>query len=51
MRLVLTEFASRFYDLAWGHVTAERPRGIIAGAYESGFLELWNAGDLIDGSG
>lgn len=42
---------SRFYDIAWSRVSNERPRGIIAGALESGALDLWNADVLLDGSG
>ncbi|EWC47585.1 hypothetical protein DRE_03205 [Drechslerella stenobrocha 248] len=34
---------SRFYDIAWGK------RGIIAGALESGALNLWNANSLLRG--
>ncbi|KAI5776594.1 hypothetical protein EDC01DRAFT_681602 [Geopyxis carbonaria] len=39
---------SKFYDIAWGRVTTERPRGIIAGALENGSLDLWSADALID---
>lgn len=38
----------RFYDIAWGRVTTERPRGIIAGALENGSLDLWSADALAE---
>lgn len=44
----LTEY--RFYDIAWGRVSADRPRGIIAGALENGSLDLWSADALISNS-
>ncbi|KAF8460267.1 hypothetical protein BDZ91DRAFT_739452 [Kalaharituber pfeilii] len=44
-----TEF--RFYDIAWGRVSNDKPKGIIAGALESGTLNLWSADALLDGSG
>lgn len=37
---------SRFYDIAWGQPTADRPNGIIAGALENGSLDLWDAQKL-----
>lgn len=43
-------FSIRFYDIAWGGVTPEHPRGVIAGALESGALELWDAESLINGN-
>ncbi|PWW77544.1 hypothetical protein C7212DRAFT_277515 [Tuber magnatum] len=33
---------SRFYDIAWGKVSNDKPRGIIAGALENGSLDLWS---------
>jgi len=41
---------SRFYDIAWGRTSNDRPKGIIAGALESGALDLWSADALLDGS-
>lgn len=47
-----TDYADqRFYDIAWGGVTKERPRGIIAGGLENGSLDLWDAEALINNSG
>ena len=40
----------RFYDIAWGPPDEDHPRGIIAGAYENGTLELWDAEKLISGT-
>src|SRR5215469_6449914 len=37
---------SRFYDIAWGQPNNDRPLGIIAGALESGSLDLWDAEKL-----
>ncbi|RPA87007.1 hypothetical protein BJ508DRAFT_410594 [Ascobolus immersus RN42] len=42
---------SRFYDIAWGGISNDRPKGIIAGGMESGSLNLWSADTLLDGSG
>lgn len=36
----------RFYDIAWGPADSDYPKGIIAGALESGSLELWDAAKL-----
>lgn len=44
----LTEY--RFYDIAWGRVSADKHRGIIAGALENGSLDLWSADALISNS-
>ncbi|KAI5852668.1 hypothetical protein DFP73DRAFT_533578 [Morchella snyderi] len=41
---------SKFYDIAWGRVSTERPRGIIAGALENGSLDLWSADALLSHS-
>lgn len=41
---------SKFYDIAWGGVSIERPRGIIAGALENGSLDLWSADALLNHS-
>ncbi|KAI8637267.1 hypothetical protein BD408DRAFT_406578 [Parasitella parasitica] len=40
--------SSRFNTLAWGHVTAEKPHGIIAGGMENGELELFDASAILD---
>ncbi|KAG0638887.1 hypothetical protein HOY80DRAFT_122186 [Tuber brumale] len=42
---------SRFYDIAWGKVSNDKPRGIIAGALENGSLDLWGADALLSNSG
>ncbi|KAK8174281.1 hypothetical protein IWX90DRAFT_381126 [Phyllosticta citrichinensis] len=41
---------SRFHDIAWGLPSDDRPRGVIAGALESGSLDLWDADKLLKGS-
>ncbi|KAG9249044.1 hypothetical protein BJ878DRAFT_563603 [Calycina marina] len=40
---------SRFHDIAWAPASADHPRGIIAGALENGFLDLWDAEKLLNG--
>lgn len=40
----------RFYDIAWGPPDSDHPRGVIAGALESGSLDLWDAEKLIAGA-
>ncbi|KAI9775804.1 MAG: protein transport protein S31 [Geoglossum umbratile] len=42
---------SRFHDIAWGRITGDHRRGIIAGALESGSLDLWDADALLTGEG
>ncbi|KAL6855154.1 protein transport protein S31 [Amphichorda felina] len=41
---------SRFYDIAWGPPDSDHPRGIIAGALESGSLDIWDAEKLLSGA-
>ena len=36
----------RFYDLAWSPPNNDHPDGIIAGALETGSLDLWDAAKL-----
>ncbi|QRV81661.1 transporter protein Sec31 [Ceratobasidium sp. AG-Ba] len=38
--------SARFNRLAWGHVHADRPEGVIAAGLESGHLELWDAAQI-----
>ncbi|CEP11671.1 hypothetical protein [Parasitella parasitica] len=40
---------SRFNTMVWGHATAEKPHGIIAGGMENGELELYDASAILDG--
>ncbi|KAH0565949.1 hypothetical protein GP486_000641, partial [Trichoglossum hirsutum] len=40
---------SRFHDIAWGRITGDHRRGIIAGALENGSLDLWDADALLTG--
>ncbi|KAL7773713.1 hypothetical protein CFE70_003680 [Pyrenophora teres f. teres 0-1] len=42
---------SRFNDIAWSQPTEQYPRGIIAGALDSGALVLWDAEKLRAGEG
>ncbi|KAI9716996.1 MAG: protein transport protein S31 [Chrysothrix sp. TS-e1954] len=41
---------SRFYDIAWSQPTEDHPDGVIAGALESGALDLWDASKLLQSS-
>ena len=41
---------ARFYDIAWGRTSNDKPRGIIAGALENGSLDLWSADALLEKS-
>ncbi|KAF2847697.1 hypothetical protein T440DRAFT_491697 [Plenodomus tracheiphilus IPT5] len=42
---------SRFNDIAWSQPSEQHPRGIIAGALDSGVLVLWDADKLRSGAG
>ncbi|KAF1360016.1 WD40 repeat-like protein [Lizonia empirigonia] len=42
---------SRFNDIAWSQPSEQYPRGIIAGALDSGTLVLWDAEKLRTGAG
>ncbi|KAF1835765.1 WD40 repeat-like protein [Decorospora gaudefroyi] len=42
---------SRFNDIAWSQPSEQYPRGIIAGALDSGALVLWDAEKLQNGEG
>ncbi|KAJ4335473.1 protein transport protein S31 [Didymella glomerata] len=42
---------SRFNDIAWSQPSEQYPRGIIAGALDSGALVLWDAEKLRTGAG
>ncbi|KAI7870467.1 hypothetical protein BDF14DRAFT_97344 [Spinellus fusiger] len=44
----LSRRLSRFNTLAWGHMTAEKPSGIIVGGMESGELELWDPSAILN---
>jgi protein transport protein SEC31 len=37
----------RFYSLAWGYVTPERPKGVIAGAMDDGHLNIWDVNAIL----
>jgi len=41
----------RFNDIAWSQPSEQYPRGIIAGALDSGALILWDAEKLRAGEG
>ncbi|KAF2658388.1 hypothetical protein K491DRAFT_776374 [Lophiostoma macrostomum CBS 122681] len=41
---------SRFNDIAWGQPSEQHPKGIIAGALDSGALVLWDAEKLRTGA-
>jgi protein transport protein SEC31 len=47
---VLTILFRRFHDLAWSLPNDDHPRGVIAGALESGALDLWDAAKLLAGA-
>ena len=40
----------RFYDIAWGPPSEGYPKGVVAGAFENGSLEVWDAEKLIAGA-
>lgn len=40
---------ARFYDIAWGAVSDSNPQGLIAGALESGELQLWKPQSVLAG--
>jgi protein transport protein SEC31 len=40
---------ARFNDIAWSLPSEQHPRGIIAGALDSGALVLWDAEKLLKG--
>ncbi len=42
---------SRFHDIAWGKGSDDHPHGMIAGALESGSLDLWDAEKLLSKNG
>ncbi|ODQ66157.1 hypothetical protein NADFUDRAFT_83005 [Nadsonia fulvescens var. elongata DSM 6958] len=41
---------NRFYDIAWGGVSAAKPQGVIAGALEDGTVQLWDPKSILSGS-
>jgi protein transport protein SEC31 len=41
----------RFHDIAWSQPNDDHEQGIIAGALESGSLDLWDAEALRKGAG
>lgn len=40
----------RFYSLAWGYVSPDKPRGVIAGAMDDGHLNIWDVNAILNGS-
>ncbi|KAF8816748.1 hypothetical protein BYT27DRAFT_7181181 [Phlegmacium glaucopus] len=42
---------ARFNRLAWGHVDANRPHGVIAAGLENGELALWDPAKILAGAG
>ncbi|KDR76547.1 hypothetical protein GALMADRAFT_66967 [Galerina marginata CBS 339.88] len=42
---------ARFNRLAWGHVDASRPHGVIAAGLENGELALWDPAKILAGAG
>lgn len=49
--IIIAQAAPRFNRLAWGHVDASRPHGIIAAGLENGELALWDPSKIISGAG
>lgn len=41
----------RFYSLAWGYVTSEKPSGVIAGAMDDGHLNIWDVNAILENTG
>ena len=42
---------SRFHDIAWGRRSDKHAKGVIAGALESGSLDLWDAEKILNKDG
>ena len=42
--------AYRFYSLAWGYITSEKPQGVIAGAMDDGHLNIWDVNAILSSS-
>lgn len=49
--LCYTLLTRRFYSVAWGYVTPEKPRGVIAGAMDDGHLNIWDVNAILTDSG
>jgi protein transport protein SEC31 len=41
----------RFYSLAWGYVTPQKPKGLIAGAMDDGHLNIWDVNSILNNDG
>lgn len=37
--------------MAWGYVTAEKPRGVVVGAMDDGYLNIWDINSLLNNGG
>src|SRR6266446_1067440 len=48
--LLASDFDLRFNRLAWGHVDATRPQGVIAAGLENGELALWDPAKIQAGA-
>jgi protein transport protein SEC31 len=46
LKLINDVNGNRFYDIAWGKPSVDRPLGILAGGLENGALGLWDAEKL-----
>lgn len=41
---------AKFYDIAWGGQSSAKPQGVVAGALESGILNLWDPTKVVSGA-
>jgi protein transport protein SEC31 len=41
---------AKFYDIAWGGISSSKPKGVVAGALESGILNLWDPEKVMSGA-
>lgn len=48
---IIAQVGARFNRLAWGHVDASRPQGVIAAGLENGELALWDPSKILSGAG
>lgn len=48
--LAASDYDLRFNRLAWGHVDANRPQGVIAAGLENGELALWDPTKILAGA-
>ncbi|ANZ73106.1 BA75_00832T0 [Komagataella pastoris] len=45
-----TNVGARFHDLAWTNPVSKYQRGLLAGAFDNGTIQLWDSSSLLNGS-